>query len=970
MPAPNRNRAGYKATTAVSPMKGRFDTAQKKEAEKAALEKKRKNDEAMKKFLAASDASAKGVVVKNPHTTGTDNKYTSKQTYQDFAVTGGFVGGAELSSLSAPTESATVESALSKLRKEDKRKAAENKKKTLDEFKQFETERQTKLASGELPNVLDRNRPGADLSKYRPKPQPPALEFRRSDRTSWAKIQNALNNQIEPNALYTHDNLAYDLTTYSITMFQLSEAELFDRPLGEVLLEIKTVKDLKARGAVIIAQTAGTDEFYIDSFEFTSIHGGPGTLATNLDMVIKSPYQADLVDYIFKSSLFLGVRNSQKIPMFILLTWAARDTETQSPVPDLGISRCFAMDIKDIALNYTEGGAVYTISGVRYNESNLNQLSGVIQEDITIGGETVGDIIAMLRERLAAPQMKGADRTIFPDQFEFEMDPEMLGYKLVNKDQWKFSSFRNRMNSYDLRKSVSAIAPPPNPAGARSAAAIIMAHEEAANSSPQERTRSQIELDIVQWMSTAEFKVGTPITTIIESILSSTKEMQAHVTGLADPQGDTAQQEKTDPADIKRKMWQIEPEIILTHYDDNKRMYAARRIYRVFLKSDPELARDEENTKQDKQTSADRLYGILGHGMLKKAYNYYYTGLNTEVKSVDFNFDNHWINAIDYFAGMLNAGRMEHGNIIKQGLHAGPTNPDWNDLRETHEQEPSVMSGAVKKLDIEISRASAGGPMSYLQEAHKKEMDSKKALRKQLEEQLAMLEKTQQVNANVKAAILAGRMKLNVVTENYTNKFGELESSIRETGDFYFTEIRPKFSGIAYVSDLQNEAPDPGVMWPVTFVNVPQANQLNQGMPIQYDRGQSLLSQIFNNRTGGNMIEVNLEIRGDPHWICEAYSDKVNTNSISPMVQEEYCILLASQGNEYNNAGIMQINERNGLNNVYNVIQTTHRFTGGEFTQTLNMQRVDTIDLNAVIRAPDEYREAAEIQIGGGGIDF
>jgi hypothetical protein len=122
-------------------MKGRFDTAQKKEAEKAALEKKRKNDEAMKKFLAASDASAKGVVVKNPHTTGTDNKYTSKQTYQDFAVTGGFVGGAELSSLSAPTESATVESALSKLRKEDKRKAAENKKKTLDECSRSKSSR-------------------------------------------------------------------------------------------------------------------------------------------------------------------------------------------------------------------------------------------------------------------------------------------------------------------------------------------------------------------------------------------------------------------------------------------------------------------------------------------------------------------------------------------------------------------------------------------------------------------------------------------------------------------------------------------------------------------------------------------------------------------------------------------------------------------------------------------------------------
>ena len=579
----------------------------------------------------------------------------------------------------------------------------------------------------------------------------------------------------------------------------------------------------------------------------------------------------------------------------------------------------------------------------------------------------------MLRERLAAPQMKGADRTIFPDQFEFELDPEMLGWKLVNKDQWKFSSFRNRMNSYDLRKTVSAIAPPPNPAGARSAAAVVMAHEEAANSSPQERTRSQIELDIVQWMSTAEFKVGTSITTIIETILSSTKEMQMYVTGLADPQGDTAQQEKTDPADIERKMWQIEPDITLTHYDDNKRMYAARRLYRVFLKMDPELATDEENTKQDKQTSADRLYGILGHGMLKKAYNYYYTGLNTEVKSVDFNFDNHWINAVDYFAGMINAGRMEHGNIIKRGLHEGPTDTDWNELRETHEQEADSYTQSIKKVDTDIARDAANARGGVADIMTDKEMADKKALRKKLEDQLAMLEKTQQVNENVKAGILAGRLKLNVVTENYitgVDDDGNLMDAIRETGDFYFTEVRPKFSGIAYVSDLQNEEPDPGVMWPVTFVNVPQANKLNQGMAVQYDRGQNLLAQIVNQRSGGDMIEVNLEIRGDPHWICEAYSDKANTESISPMIQEEYCILLASQGNEYNNAGIMQINERNGLNSVYNVIQTTHRFTGGEFTQTLNMQRVDTIDLNAVIRAPDEYRKAAEIQIGGGGIDF
>jgi hypothetical protein len=57
---------------------------------------------------------------------------------------------------------------------------------------------------------------------------------------------------------------------------------------------------------------------------------------------------------------------------------------------------------------------------------------------------------------------------------------------------------------------------------------------------------------------------------------------------------------------------------------------------------------------------------------------------------------------------------------------------------------------------------------------------------------------------------------------------------------------------------------------------------------------------------------------------------------------------------DYNDAGIFQINERSSLNSVYVVIRVQNRFSGGEFSQTLECKRDNTIDLNAVLKRPDK----------------
>ena len=122
-----------------------------------------------------------------------------------------------------------------------------------------------------------------------------------------------------------------------------------------------------------------------------------------------------------------------------------------------------------------------------------------------------------------------------------------------------------------------------------------------------------------------------------------------------------------------------------------------------------------------------------------------------------------------------------------------------------------------------------------------------------------------------------------------------------------------------------------------------------------FDRGHNILSEIMAKHEGGDMIEIELEIRGDPYWIPLNY-DRPNTDSVSPVFQQPYLIVLASGINDYNDAGIFQVNERSSINGLYRVITVQNRFSGGEFVQSLKCYRDLTVEINSIIRNPDAYQ--------------
>ncbi len=776
--------------------------------------------------------------------------------------------------------------------------------------------------------------PSTNIADFK-KPLKDAAGVERTARTKWATIQAKIGENIKPNELYYKDDREFDHTTYNITWFMIQDTKLRNSSIKEFETKILKYEDIEAQGAIILAQTAGTDEFYIESLEMSSVVGEVEPIVTNLEMSVRSPYQADLVDNIFNASATLENWNYTEFPTFLFIEWKAREHETQSAVVDIA-SRCMGVRFINIGMQYNEGGASYGVRFVRASEHNFNQHVMSLHEDITIKGKVVEEVITDLLVKLQDIQLTGMDDVLIPDMYEIQMPEKYKKYKIIQPDQADYSTQRMASN-YNIWKTKTDKGDPKD--------WKVGEADDAGNSALIGPKDCQLHFADTQDQAVFTFKTGTTIVDIINVVLSSTKEVQtelAKLFGVETPQDLEAQEKRADPKAVDHLFIKVDADSMFLDYDQHRRQYATLHRYQVSEHIDPSYGTDEVTTQQDAGTSQARLKGIIDEGLLQRAYTYFYTGLNTEVKNVDFNFDNHWVMAKGLYSKMSSADRQLTGALAKPEHHLR-THPKWNKLRiQDWEAEVVELKQAITLHDDTFN----AGEGLYRDAI----------VRQQRENLLNELATAQEK--------LAAAQKTGLKEGTHT-KITPVKTEGSMTGNWpsYIVPIKPEFTGQIYVQDLQQKNQEPGVMYPVSFVNTHVPPEMDKGFREDFDRGRNILAELYSKKLGGiDMIRMDLEIRGDPYWITASYADN-GEQSISPTVKQPYLILLASQGNEPNTAGIMQINERNGLNAVYSVITVVSKFTGGEFSQTLNCVRDNTIDLNNIIRKPDEYIRA---EIGGG----
>ena len=591
-----------------------------------------------------------------------------------------------------------------------------------------------------------------------------------------------------------------------------------------------------------------------------------------------------------------------------------------------------------------------TIEAISYSEHNFNSVTGALQEDVQVGGMTVGEILASICYEMSRQQTKASDTVLLPDVYSIELEGDMGELPLVIGLQEFLSSVRNLPNYYAITKLESKVGGPREDMDEQTTDTATKVKEISEKHDQESKLKQN-----------ATFKAGTDIPTIIRNVIAGTVEFQRLISDVPAPEGDDAQQVKptVNPANVERYFIKIDSETELLGYDPNRRKYAAKRIYRVHKNLNPRFSYSETNTQQDRVTSMDRLHGLLNFDMVKKAYHYYYTGLNTEVKSVEFKFDNAWFVAKGLYSKLVDSYKRDHGTNAKDDVHKGSA---WiNDLRENHDlrtekQTENLLAVANAKKAEEAMKDSGGmdaiAAGQVITRSIQKQAKIAEEIARSKEESLEAKKKIMQMlkqSGDLTTKILP---ETEVTITPDGTAFRQYNVPIE-----YYQATTKQYTGQVFLNDLDLAGEKfNSVLFPVSYTDTRLAKSMQDGLRDEYDRGRNIIAEIYQQAASGDMISLEITIRGDSWWIPNSPGDNADT-SISPNKKESYMILIADQGEQWEpDSGLMTINDRNSLNGVYCVITVRNSFSDGEFVQTLNCVRDPTIDLNLVLSEPKKFK--------------
>jgi hypothetical protein len=823
------------------------------------------------------------------------------------------------------------------------------------------------------------------------------------NRISYDDLNALFQDKFLTNKLYFNedDTAGFNLVAYNITLFALPANIVLGHRINEVAMK---GLDAYKNNAIIVTQSAGTDEFYIEGLSFKTTIGknpdqGTGTQPLDVTVTIKAPTNNDFIDLLIKASIVGGWQDHTEMPMFIHVEWNGRNSITDAPEKQINkIFRCFPVRIaKAGAATLDEGGSTYELTFVSYRAQVFNNQLQTTQEEITVSGYTVGEILTQITTEMYKLETNGKDVHIIPDEIYIEF-PETSGgginkikdYKMVVGKGKLFDNVANQKAEFNPKTSIATPEPKGHPS--RNVSSSLK------NSESTSKAKSAHTADLNKSLGKVTITAarGTRLTDLIINLVSNTVEAQALISGLVDPASKTAAKDlkNINPDNIIREFIQIESEVILKDYDIGRRKYASKNFFKVFESSAPSYSETQQaTTTQNKGVSISRLQAMLKGNFVRKCYHHMYTGLNTEIKGLEWTFDNLVFNANQLYSGIVSGYQQrQHGVQVgdaKQGAaHLGFADKALIDLRVLKEAEKQS-AGAVKKAEKEVEAAKQnieydddGNPMIDSFEIAKAEAKLTSEQKRHADEIISIQEKEVIRTLQGTGAKVSEKVRIiNVQGMGAEQRQGIIKglganqrAFQKGNGPIRIISWEPASLPVAlgkttFLNDINDElvesAIDQGVMFPVKFASSVVAKTESAGIREGHDRGKNIFSEIYQSKNT-NMVNVTLTIRGDPFWWPKIYQGKQldalgKDMSVTPSISEAYCIIIADQSNTYDpETGVMEIQQRNSLNGVYQVISAVHNFSDGEYSQELALTRSTSIDLNTVFGGQNMSAAARE----------
>jgi hypothetical protein len=606
----------------------------------------------------------------------------------------------------------------------------------------------------------------------------------------------------QPNLL---DN--YDAVTYHFKLFMVSTN---DASTGNVL---------NIKSQVVIAESGVSDltidKVELDAIAVPSVEAGTGT-QTTMKFEIVEPSGAGLLDKMYYESIDLGIGNWAVMPLYLQVEFRGRDPKTSNSDADGGAGALgnlrwlWALKITDIKANVTTVGTRYSFSAIMYNELAQSNASFSLQHNITLANiATFQEAIDELEDKINRDQIeKLIDNYSKPDVYKFVVDPVISGYHIKSQTSNQDSARNGAFKEFDGKA--------------------------------------------------ANFNSGTSIDKIIDTLLAHTEEYQTKMAGSKSPgaEGEPITAEISQMKSFWRIITESRPIVFDPRRNDNAVEYTIFIIAYDIGVLDTNVF---QTTGITPEVSKKRFATYANKALLKKKYNYIFTGLNDQIVSLDLNFNQSFATALTRYGGIyVNPGMKDYGTTANE--NAANEKKATESLRKLISLKNDAAT-SPKQLITAVDEYQASVSAAKLPQA---DIDRNNALIEAMKPgnklNLALYDKNYKIDKNNTNSqnLLIARKLATPITDNVPGFVSDVALTGKEgkkTLDMYNNFL--KDGG--------------GQLRPVAMREGSQQAAVGAGAEAASNSGISKLSTIFSTALHSsvdvNLISIKLSIKGDPFWL-------------------------------------------------------------------------------------------------------
>jgi len=760
------------------------------------------------------------------------------------------------------------------------------------------------------------------------------------------------------NPLHAYERTSYDISLHLANTFDTKAWQKAERDLrGKQGSEINSINSSIFKGGVVtLLESAST----ITTMTDLMIEGitSPNTVtdtgfSTKFRMSVVQPLGVSLVENIYKAAAILNIKNHYSHPFFLQVILKGRKADGEIDVEIPGTRRLYCVYIKNIIYQVDVGSANYQIEGIRAGDLNNADDHSLVQKTTLTDLDTFDD---------------------FLNEFQKEVNKQerhKLGSTKGILDQYVF-----RVDSNDENISVQDIANSP------------IASDKDTKTNPNNLGTGGAVM--------SEIQRNTPIKAVLERFMSRNEFMQKKISATREKLTTTEFSEKDiADLDVKKHIFTITSHNELISYDALRRDYARKFVYTITVSAYTSItaAVRKEFDKVQSYTKK-RVDDMIDRKVLVKRYDYFNTGMNLDVLNFNINYNYQYVYGLDTMIGLFNKYSEVFNTIIDQQVNSSQDRIDTvkDGAQANAKTREFLEDGELttqEKYWIKVMQQRNLQNIKNLYDTGAVEPDSNT-----LEAYNALVKDYNESFKNYKH--LGGLNSMAEPTRPNPHRDNIVSPELNALDSYTFhpvtgwslptTDMNKKknSSKLGAQNILGENIPDElyeealkedegGTQFPVQFYER-YVDPSQEGMIEVSTADASGFTTILRNAKVGSaeMVRATMDIIGDPYWLDHPayYHDESDSGKFPQMAdyKKENCILFCSlipSLKDPSSGYEKTLGQRNNefLTAVYRIWKIEHKFSNGQFTQTLHMVRDAITDLSLLTAGDVKKRDEKDRSI-------